>query len=276
MSTTPNLDILSAVRIVSQTQAVELIWRKQWTTAKGMYFASRYIPWMFELALLTINIDGTTGLFFTMSQCRKWMIVQAVTLQLIVTIVDVILMTRVYALFNRNRTLLWVLIVLFCGEISYMSYVLSYVTPKLTYNDDCFVTSSPPIFVSYWIVSLVFETFLFLLTLVKFFEALRRGWGHRPIMRQFISDGTWAYALIFATMSLNSMLYKFVHSPLAGICFTWLLSVLSIAGSRLVLNPRRRSQEESSKLEDLSPISPTTRLAFKDTQLDSSLSTNGF
>lgn len=45
-------------------------------------------------ALLAINVDGTTGLFFSVEQCRKWMIVQAIMLQLIVTAVDVILMTR--------------------------------------------------------------------------------------------------------------------------------------------------------------------------------------
>lgn len=44
--------------------------------------------------LLTVNVDGTTGLLFTMKDCTKWMIVQAVFLQFIITVVDVILMVR--------------------------------------------------------------------------------------------------------------------------------------------------------------------------------------
>lgn len=168
-------------------------------------------------------------------------------------------MSIVYALYNRNLKLTAVLALLFCGEVAYLSYVLSVVSPRLTFNTDCFVTSSPKIFISYWyaspdnlspgsltdlsillrIVSLVFETILFLLTLYKFLEAVRSGWGKRPVMQQFIGDGTWAYTLIFSSshrlvccitapanilllvaMLINSLLYKLVHTPIAGICFT--------------------------------------------------------
>ena len=87
-------------------------------------------------------------------------------------------------------------------------------------------------------------------------------------------------------MVINSALYKSVHSPLAGICFTWLQSVLSFAvchivlsyltasfslnpiliqGSRLILAPRRRSTNRAASTNPhsddgvsipLSPISP--------------------
>ena len=88
------------------------------------------------------------------------------------------------------------------------------------------------------ITSLVFETILFVLTLIKFVDAVKMGWGRRPVMRDFVSDGTWAYTLIFGTglisiffntgteslrivtMLINSMLYKLVKSPIAGVCFT--------------------------------------------------------
>ena len=89
------------------------------------------------------------------------------------------------------------------------------------------------------ITSLVFETLLFVLSIHKFVGAVRQGWGRRPVMREFITDGTWAYTLIFSkvaffhsqllpsdstavTMFVNSMLYKLVKgSPLAGVCFTY-------------------------------------------------------
>lgn len=47
------------------------------------------------------------------------------------------------------------------------------------------------------IVSLVFETVLFALTLYKFGLAVQQGWGRRPVMKEFVTDGTWAYMLIF-------------------------------------------------------------------------------
>lgn len=266
---------------ITFSDEVELIWKKAWTPAKGMYVFARYIPWLFQLALLGINIDGSTGIFFTVAECRKWMIVQAVILQLVITAVDIILILRVYILFNRNRYLLLVLGTLFLAEVAFLSYVLAMITPRLTFNDDCFVTSSPPLFTAYWIVSLIFETVLFVLTLIKFGEAIKGGWGRQQVMREFIADGTWAYTLIFVTMLVNSMLYKFVHSPLAGICFTWLLSVLSFAGSRIILNPRRRSNNRNSgrlttvfELVNF-PASPTTPISpWKGSTLPGSFSTS--
>jgi len=232
--------------LIGLSDEVELVWKKQWTAAKGLYLLARYLPWLFQLALLAINSDGTTGLRFTTDQCEKWQVFQGVSLQVIVTTVDIVLIMRVYALYNRSRSLLIFMSLAFAAEIGYLIHNLVMVTPQLTFNDDCFVTSSPPLFIVYWIVSLSFETLLFVLTLIKFFLAVKDGWGRRPVMKGFMTDGTWAYALIFVTMVINSALYKSVHTPLAGICFTWLLSVLSFAGSRLILNPRRRTLRGAS------------------------------
>ncbi|KAI0364048.1 hypothetical protein BV20DRAFT_983430 [Pilatotrama ljubarskyi] len=257
--------------LIMFSDETELIWKRVWTPAKFMYFIARYLPWLVQLALLAISVNGSTGLQFSFGQCAAWQVVQGVVLQVIVTTVDVILITRVYALYSRSPVLLGVLGSLFAAEIAFLCYVLAVVTPKLTYDDECYVTSSPTIFQYYWIVSLIFETILFVLTMYKFCEAVRQGWGKGPVMQQFVTDGTWAYALIFLVMLVNMMLYRYVRSTLTGICYTWLLVVLSLAGSRLVLNPRRasislhagsRSRLESSNIEltrlsSVAPVSPT-------------------
>lgn len=49
-----------------------------------------------------------------------------------------------------------------------------------------------------------------------------------PIMQQFVTDGTWAYALIFVVMLINMMLYKYVHSTLTGICYTYVTTLLAL------------------------------------------------
>ncbi|KAH9895316.1 uncharacterized protein BXZ73DRAFT_111866 [Epithele typhae] len=182
-------------------------------------------------ALLAINVNGTTGLFFTPAQCGQWQIVQGVLLQLIVTTVDFIPITR-----NAHTVSLGAL---FLAELVSLCYILAVVTPRLTYNDACYVTSSPPIFQYFWVISLAFETVLFVLTIGTFIDAVRQGWGKGPAMQQFVADGTWAYTLIFIVMLINKMLYKLVRSTLTDV-------VLSFAGSRLILNPRRASTIHSS------------------------------
>lgn len=117
-------------------------------------------------ALLAININGSTGLRFTQGECRKWMVMQAVILQIIVTAVDIILVIRgmcpsrhapydthdrlVFALYNRNRTLLTCIMIPFTGEVAVLCYILATVTPQLGFNAECFVVSSPHLFVAYW------------------------------------------------------------------------------------------------------------------------------
>ena len=126
-------------------------------------------------ALLAINVDGTTVLHFTVHQCRKWMIFQAIILQLVITTVDIILMMRgecgippnlvsslychsiaVFALYNKSRPLLLFLWTIFLAEIAYLSYNLATITPRLGFAEDCFVRSSPPSFIFYWYVDTTF------------------------------------------------------------------------------------------------------------------------
>lgn len=45
-------------------------------------------------ALLAINVNGTTGLTYTSGQCATWQVVQGILLQVVVTTVDIILITR--------------------------------------------------------------------------------------------------------------------------------------------------------------------------------------
>ncbi|KAH9926547.1 uncharacterized protein BXZ73DRAFT_90875 [Epithele typhae] len=232
--------------LIMFSEEVEHIWRRTWAPGKVLYLIARYLPWLVQLALLAINVNGTTGLFFTPAQCGQWQIVQGVLLQLIVTTVDVILITRVLALYNRNRILVYSLGALFLAELASLCYILAVVTPRLTYNDECYVTSSPPIFQYFWIISLAFETVLFVLTIGKFIDAVRQGWGKGPVMQQFVADGTWAYTLIFVVMLINMMLYKLVRSTLTGICYTRADRARALQGSRLILNPRRASTIHSS------------------------------
>ncbi|KAI0076419.1 hypothetical protein K474DRAFT_1560728, partial [Panus rudis PR-1116 ss-1] len=219
-------------------EEIQYMWSNRWTTPTGLYVVARYAPWILQLALLSINADGTAGVF-TIVDCQKWMILQAILLQVVISTVDIILLLRVWAMYGTCRRSMLTLGLLFCVETAYMCYALSYVTPRLQYTQNCFVTEAPRMFTSYWMVSLGFETVLFILTIFRFLEVFRvRFWSGSNIIDNLVTDGTWAYTLIFGTMLVNAMLYRFIHSPMAGICFTWLLTVLSFTGSRLVLNLR--------------------------------------
>lgn len=49
----------------------------------------------------------------------------------------------------------------------------------------------------YRAASIIFQTVMFSLTVYKFAGALRSGWGHIPLVKLLIRDGTWAFILLF-------------------------------------------------------------------------------
>lgn len=54
-------------------------------------------------------------------------------------------------------------------------------------------------------------------------------------MQQFVADGTWAYTLIFIVMLVNMMMYKYIHSTITGICYTYVNLVHILCRSQLTL-----------------------------------------
>ncbi|KAI0058931.1 hypothetical protein BV25DRAFT_1172953 [Artomyces pyxidatus] len=154
---------------------------------------------------------------------------------------------EVHALFYDSRTFFAALIALFVAETTTLCVLVGLVGPTTVVNSHCLVTSISDLFTVYWCVfprlvsspnadnsvrravSLSFQSLLFALTLFKFFVAVRAGWGRTSVLARLATDGTWAYALIFSVMFANALLYSFEHTPLAGLCFSWLLTVLSIS-----------------------------------------------
>lgn len=121
----------------------------------------------------------------------------------------------VYAMYNQSKAVLTLILLCFVSEVALMVTTLILVIPKQTFTPDCLVAGSPRIYIAYWWVSfceriprhfdntfrlssLFFETFLFVLTLIKFFRSIKLEYSRHSIMFLFVRDGTWAYAIIFS------------------------------------------------------------------------------
>lgn len=60
--------------------------------------------------------------------------------------------------------------------------------------------------------AIIYELFLFTLTLIKFVHALRTGWSDTPVLQLLMRDGSWAFGLIFRTLiPLLSLLCSVSH-----------------------------------------------------------------
>ena len=138
--------------------------------------------------------------------------------------------SQVHALYDRNRYITLILIVLFLAENILMAVTLIRVVPGVQFDAACTVIQSPPSLlffaygdvsfpnllchcshcysISYSVAFVSFETILFVLTLIKFLLALRDGWGRTSVIYLLVRDGTWAFMLVFG---LNPSLLSHSH-----------------------------------------------------------------
>ena len=52
--------------------------------------------------------------------------------------------------------------------------------------------------------TVIFQIFLFTLTVYKFIQAVHSGWGDVPLLNLLMRDGTWAFFLLFCESRLTS------------------------------------------------------------------------
>ncbi|KAJ7039107.1 hypothetical protein C8F04DRAFT_317552 [Mycena alexandri] len=244
---------------------VNFIWPKPWTRTKFLYLLIRYLPLFVQTSILTIGSpDLTPSFHFTPHDCFIWQVYQGVATVLVFAAVDCVLILRVFALYNNNRTMRRLVVVAFALEFGGMCVGLGLSLPGIQFDDICLTTSISSELLIYAGSTLLFQTFLFALTVFKFVQAVREGWGDTPLLSLVMRDGTWAFFLLFAVVAGDAALYGLKNHQFASVLYGWLLSVFSFAGYHVLLNldrlndaPRLATSESST---NDSPYQFTTRI----------------
>ncbi|OBZ76056.1 hypothetical protein A0H81_03318 [Grifola frondosa] len=246
--------------LINIPEEVECIWRglNGWT--KWMYLFIRYMPILTQASMIPMITSDTSGIHFSSSGCRIWITYEAAVIVAIELAVETMLIMRVYALYNRSKLVLVPVLLCFMMEITAMITVISLASSKTQLTPQCIVSNEPIVMIVWWLGSLAFEFILFTLTLVKFFQAAHQRMGSRSLLNIFVRDGTWAFGLVFVIVLLNTLMYELIHTPLAGMGYSynrWALSAISFAGSHLILNLRRYCWSNDRSLE-ISAVTPTS------------------
>ncbi|KAJ3534953.1 hypothetical protein NM688_g7047 [Phlebia brevispora] len=219
--------------------AIECIWRPN-SWVKWIFAFMRYAPILHEGFIHPLyNVE------YSVKACQGFIAYQFSFMLVLSILVEAVLLVRVFALYNENKLLGRLLVALFAIEIIVCIVILAITVPRQTFTPNCEIQSSPTIFIAYWITSLTFETVLFVMTLIKFFQYSYVTWERGSILFVFFRDGTWAFAMIFTTILLNTVMYQVNNNPLSGAAYIWMCSVLSLAGSHVLLNIRRLGTDEA-------------------------------
>ncbi|KAJ7129016.1 hypothetical protein C8R43DRAFT_690735 [Mycena crocata] len=228
--------------LITFDDEVRYVWSKPWTRMKFLYLFIRYIPLSVQISICIIGSPEITPQFhFTSHDCFIWQVYQGVATLLIFAAVDYVLILRVYALYHNSVTVRKFVLGAFAAEILGMCIGLGLSLPGIQFDEICVVTAISPALLIYGAATLLFQTFLFGLTVYKFVIALREGWGDTPLVGLVMRDGTWAFVLLFAMVSGEASLYLLKNHAFAGVLFGWLLTVFSFAGYRVLLNLNRLS-----------------------------------
>ncbi|KAI0746915.1 hypothetical protein C8Q80DRAFT_806462 [Daedaleopsis nitida] len=219
---------------------VHLIWHRHNGWFRWLYVFIRYVPMVGAFTIFTTLSSPTEQPRVPWKMCDLTTTIESVFLGCVIVSVEIILLLRVYVLYDRQRKVLIFLLALCAASIVSAAVTMSFASDHIEYNQWCLVTSSSQTMLAVWLPPAAFETILFVMTMKVFGQSRRDGLGKRPILDTIVRDGTWAYALsIIAVTAPNALIYTRFAKALSGIAYFWSLSVLSFVGSHVLLNLRR-------------------------------------
>ncbi|PPR05819.1 hypothetical protein CVT26_010099 [Gymnopilus dilepis] len=235
------------------------LYRRALSYTKCVYFFIRYIPLLVQISILFIGTELTPHFHFTSHDCFIWQIYQGVAASLIVVTVDTVLILRIHALYHGHPQIRRLVGVFFLMEIVGLAVGLGLALPGITYDNLCLVVAAPGSLIIYGASSILFQIFLFALTVYKFAQAARSGWGDVPLIVLLMRDGSWAFVLLFVVYVGQLGLYALPKDkdPFAGILYGWLLTAFSFSGYRILINLNHLAEETNGSQNRTSNIHRT-------------------
>ncbi|KAF8501912.1 hypothetical protein JB92DRAFT_858406 [Gautieria morchelliformis] len=194
----------------------EFVWHSPWSFGKILFFFNRN----FGLVALICNAA---------SVFRAW---EGLAMMLAVMSTEVILMTRIYAVYEGNKLILAVMGVLFAANIAGTALIVYLAPPGGTiaphvHSSGCFVVD---------------RGFSFFLCWLPAFGAL-----NSPLLNVVVHDSIVYFLAIFASLFVNCLIWGLspgtFNVELSG---CWTIAASCSFGSRLLLNLREQYYKEQS------------------------------
>ncbi|KZP30075.1 hypothetical protein FIBSPDRAFT_1038433 [Athelia psychrophila] len=218
--------------LVTHDIEVQFIWSKP---------NASFIKWLF----LYIRYAGILGQIFNIfvtihyplssGQCASWYIVQCGISQGMMTALEMVLILRVYAIYDRNYRVAAGLMLFILAEIAITSTVAWDMIPTLDFGPTCF-TVLPHKSAAYYIAGVI-STQLAIVTLAlhKSSATSLSRWSNNALSAVIKRDGTAACGAIIILM-LAVILHVMLRDTLIVAIAYWFYPLLSVVGCRLVLN----------------------------------------
>ncbi|KAF7314131.1 hypothetical protein HMN09_00572200 [Mycena chlorophos] len=225
------------------------LWNRYFTLIVLSYDASVQMSPYKSNASRSLSGLFTEIMFLSRASCIKFFQGEAATSTLILATVDLILVLRVWLLYEKKRILLYLLFPMILLEILTMAVVAHYTIASVPEywplpfpSTGCYPMGNVPRFFAFYSAPvLVVSLTMFALTAYRCGSTLLAHWHGRaelPIYTLFLRDGVFWFVAIFATFIPELVIWATARESLAELLIAPGIAISSIIGSRVLLNIR--------------------------------------
>jgi len=237
------MTILLYDSIITFDREVNTIWNLKFSIPKILFFLNRYVV----VGMLVFNAIASSQTHLAAPFCVFYLRWLTCTLTVTITVVEGILVARVYALYKGNIFGTMFALALYFVSVGVLVSltVVDYVSEKVDIVNDfaelpgCYASSVPGMIAGYWISPLIAES-------VFFFMVIRRaaGWWRNqtpapPTLVLLARDSAIYFLVIFVLLFVNLFVFEYGPPFLSSMMVTPSNTAGCIAGSRMLLNMRR-------------------------------------
>jgi len=244
--------------ILTWPMELRYIWKAKWTFAKLLYIVTHY--WGISILIIYTAVFFNSNMSITF--CRNFIYAEVPFAVITILLVEVILIARLYAVYDCNRVVLVFTSFLAVGAaISTMTISVVGIPRGFSLSEfkitGCYVISFPTFFGFAPVPQIICEGFLCILMVIRVYSVYKYC-GAGPLLRLLIRDSVVYFFGIFGTLLVHILIWSIARPTLGDIALGWLTALPCVLGGRLLLNTRQRAAYE----ETLFSQAPTTMMHF--------------
>ncbi|CAE6502391.1 unnamed protein product [Rhizoctonia solani] len=222
---------------ITLAEEVDRIWQQEWTGATWLFALNRYLT---ELQfIVNLHFMTPTGL----AKCEDFIPFPGASTLVSIAIAEIILILRVYALYQRNKYVLGLLAFFWTGQVIVMGTTMRHPTRvKLPEGlVGCIQGGNGSYAAAFWLAPLATDSVILALTVVKSLQYIYKTNYRVPLINVILRDGILYFTVILSANLLNCLVYYLAPPSLqvVGASFSQIITVVMI--SRLQLNLRSES-----------------------------------
>ncbi|THU89232.1 hypothetical protein K435DRAFT_781709, partial [Dendrothele bispora CBS 962.96] len=246
--------------LLSLNDEYTLIWRSKWNLAKIVYLVLRF----YSMGFIASNVYVRSRADWSEEFCNRYRWWSIVGVALVTNVTTNILMClRLHAIYERRKRVLVLLLVLFWGSLAAelyceIQYSLNDIKVPVLPNPipGCVPSAIPPGFpsITAWVPTVVVQGIFFLMAFYHLISSMTheekkwrsilklRAKSTTPFLLLFFKDGAFFFFIILVALIVG-LVIMLHDTPLTSLAISWVIAIYSFAGTRIILDLRKRAMQ---------------------------------